>query len=76
MFTRNFWKDAFERAISTFAQALLGILGAVAIVDLPGVNWEEVFLASGIAAATSILKSIVASKAPFGDDSASLVELK
>lgn len=61
MFTKRFWKDATERAISTAAQSLVAVLG----VD--GLNWLHVDIkgvaaTAGGAAILSLLKSIVAAK--------------
>jgi hypothetical protein len=58
MFTLQFWKDASERAIATFAQALLAIVGMNLIVDWQNVNWWQVIVTALIAAALSIVKSI------------------
>lgn len=71
MFTRKFWKDAAERAVSTAAQ--VGILawggGAVPDVSLP---WWTIPVAMVGGAALSLLKSLGARKV--GDsESASLV---
>ena len=72
MFTKVFWEDACERAVSTAAQAALLALGGqqVSIVDK---GWE---IALGFAAGgfvLSILKSLAASTVG-SKDSASLVE--
>lgn len=60
MFTLQFWKDAFERSIATFAQTLLALVG----VDLTGwfsLNWGQVLVTSLIAAGLSIVKALAVS---------------
>ena len=73
MMSKQFWKDTAERAVGTFAQALLATLA----VGTPiwGLDWETGLGVSATAAAISILKSIVASTV--GDkETASLVNTK
>ena len=71
MWTMDFWKDAAERAIKTFAQAMVAGLsaGAVGILDVP---WVDVLSVSALVAALSVLTSIAS--APFSSKgTASLV---
>lgn len=68
--TKLFWKDAAERAIKTFAQALVALLGAGA-VDVLQVNWGDRLSVSVGAALISVLTSIASAGA--GSNSASLV---
>lgn len=63
--TRAFWQDLLERAVSTFAQALLGA-GAVLSFDTTSLK------IAGVAAAAAVLKGIVASQVG-APDSASLL---
>ena len=71
MFTKLFWKDAIERAISTMAQFLLVIAGADGTGFLT-VSFERIMVLSLLGGAASVLKSIVALRATDGN-SASLV---
>jgi hypothetical protein len=65
-----FWKDAFERAVKTFAQTSVAVLAlATGVFDA---DWVQAISAGGLAGVVSLLTSL-ASK-PVGDgDSASLV---
>lgn len=71
MLTKRFWKDAFERVISTAAQAAIGAIGATAVVQ--DLDWKIVAGATGIAALLSFLKAIAATGVG-NSQSASLVE--
>lgn len=59
MFSLAFLEDAAERAIRTFAQGVLGAIGAgtVSIID---VDWAQAAGIGGLAAVVSLLMSIVA----------------
>lgn len=57
MWTKTFWKDAIERAIKTFAQTLVTLLGAGA-VDLLSVDWVSGLSVAGGAALVSVLTSV------------------
>lgn len=75
MMKRQFWKEAFERAVKTAAQGAVAGIGAAGfnIVDLPSLT------AVGLGALTGFVLSLVTSiaSAPFGPgDSASLVETR
>lgn len=61
MFTVPFWIDALERAIRAAAWSLLGALGGTLVVT-DKASWGTALIASGIAALSSILASIVASR--------------
>jgi hypothetical protein len=60
MRTAAFWSSTFERAIRTWAQALLALIGTdlVAITDL---DWAQMLLASATAAVITVLTCVVAS---------------
>jgi hypothetical protein len=60
MFTANFWEQAAERAVKTFAQASLALLTGNGI-GLLDVNWGTVASVGGLAAVASLLTSIVTS---------------
>lgn len=71
MFTVSFLKDAAERAIKTFAQALLSLLTVGNVVST--VDWGTASVISGTAAVISILTSIASSGVP-PKGSASLIK--
>ena len=71
MFTSAFWKDAGERAVKTFAQALLSLF--IAGVTILNIDWTEALAVGATAAVVSILTSIVSVKLG-AEGTASLVE--
>ena len=60
MRTARFWADAAERAVRTFAQALVAALTA-GFVFTDGAAWGAALLASAVAALISLLTSVAAS---------------
>lgn len=58
MFTKDFVLAVLERALKTFAQALVAVFaaGAVTVLD---VDWTQALAVSGTAAVVSVLTSIV-----------------
>ena len=57
VYTRpSFWRGTAERAIKTFAQALLAFIPASA--TLAGVEWEQALAAAALAALLSVLTSL------------------
>ena len=76
MYTKLFWKDATERAIATFAQTFIAIVGVLAPMTdtaLLDVNYPPVIIVSLVAAGLSVLKALAAA-AKAGTDTASLVK--
>lgn len=70
MFTLSFWKDAFERAVKTFAQSVVG-----AGVVLPGDFFSgDVLQVAAVASVISVLTSIISSGVGSDKESASLVK--
>lgn len=58
--TAAFWSAAGERAVKTFAQALLAVWGAGAVSPL-NIDWKEALLTAVFAAAASVLTSVASS---------------
>ena len=57
MWTKAFWIKAAERALRTFAQALLGALTA-GLVVIDAVQWKAALIAAVVAAFASVLTSV------------------
>ncbi len=74
MFTQSFLRDCGERALATFAQSFIALVGTDGMGMLD-VNLGDAALASIAAGALSILKSLAAAKGPIGDESASLLNI-
>ena len=60
MRSKAFWVDAGERAVRTFAQALVAVLVA-GCVFTDAAAWGEALLSAAIAALVSLLTSVAAS---------------
>lgn len=73
MRSKVFWQDTAERAVKTFAQALLGVF--VAGVTIMSVSWVDALAVGATAALVSVLTS-VASAGAKNPESASLVAPK
>lgn len=73
MRSKAFWQDLGERAVKTFAQALLGVF--VAGVTILSVDWVDALAISATATLVSVLTSI-ASAGVKDKESASLVSPK
>jgi hypothetical protein len=56
MWTALFWRGLGERAVKTFAQALIAVLGANG-VGLLNADWGGALSAAGMAALLSVLTS-------------------
>ena len=74
MFEPKFLKDVAERAVATFAQTLVALVGTNA-VDILSVGIGDSLKAAAVAAGLSVVKSVAAAKGPIGDTSASAVNL-
>lgn len=61
MFSKQFLIDSAERAISTFLQTLLAIVGVDALA-LFSMDWKAALAAAGSAAILSIVKSLAGNK--------------
>ncbi|MBU8833585.1 holin [Mycolicibacterium goodii] len=57
MWSANFWKDAFERAIKSFAQGVILALGGGA-VNVLTIDWATLAGAGGGALLLSLLTSV------------------
>lgn len=58
MWTGLFWKDAVERALKTFAQAVLALLLVAPQTSIISFDWPTVLLTSATAAVISLLTSL------------------
>ncbi len=63
MFTTTFWKDAAERAVATFAQTLIALVGTEAVDILNVTIWDSI-AASAVAGVLSVLKAVAKTYAP------------
>lgn len=66
IYTKAFWKDVFERAVSTFVQFLVVLFGANAAADniisgYTGYDWKVMGSLALAGAITSVLKALGAS---------------
>lgn len=59
MFTSLFWKDTAERAIKTFAQALLALFIVAPNTPLLAFDWPSALGLAGTAVVISFLTSVV-----------------
>ena len=62
MYTKTFWKDAFERGIKTVAQSLVA-LWATGVTGVLDVDWVNALSVAGLAFLMSILTSVAGVKA-------------
>lgn len=61
MLTKQFWTDALERAVRTFAQVILSLVTVDGATTELQANWTGILVSAGVAAALSLLMSVVAS---------------
>lgn len=78
LWTKSFWKDAFERAVRAAANTMVGIMTVNNIPALPGYidDWRAMIAAVGAAALASVLMSISASSLNPTSPNASFVKIK
>lgn len=71
MYTVKFWAAAAERALKTFAQTIVALIGAnlVSVTDL---DWAQFIGIGGTAAIVSVLTSVAS--APLGNNGPSLAD--
>lgn len=70
---KQFLIDMLERVVTTFAESLAGVIGAMNIATLGEIDWGFALGSAGLAALMSALKCLAAKKV--GDcDNASLVK--
>lgn len=74
MFNKLFWKDAAERAVKTFAQAVLAVIGVSAATPVTGFDWTTILLTGVTAAVISLLTSFVSAGADDTVSPASVVK--
>tara|TARA_A100001391_G_scaffold197081_1_gene176645 strand:- start:1679 stop:1912 length:234 start_codon:yes stop_codon:yes gene_type:complete len=75
MFSTSMFKDSAERAVSTFCQTFVALVGTdgAGILDI---NLADSLMASLAAAALSVVKSYAAIKGPIGGVNPSMVNLE
>lgn len=61
LWSKSFWIDATERAIKTFAQSALAVVG-VGVTDIMSVNWMGVLSVGAGAAFVSLLTSVASER--------------
>jgi hypothetical protein len=59
--TKTFWQDLVERAVSTFFQTLLALVG-VNQTEWINLDWQQIAITSGIAAGLAVAKGLAAFK--------------
>lgn len=57
MFTKEFWRATFVRAVRTFAEAMLAYIGTGAVV-LHDVDWLAALSAGGFGAVCAVLLAL------------------
>ena len=73
MFSRYFWAATFERAVKSFAQALLALLGAQQ-TGLLEVDWLSTLSTAGMVTLLSVLTSLASSQVGNDQDPSLLPE--
>ncbi|MCB8914031.1 holin [Rhodococcus rhodochrous] len=60
VYTAQFWKDAGERAVATFLQTIVALIGAGEVFSIGWLGWKEIFTTALGTAALSVVKSVIA----------------
>lgn len=61
--TKEFWDEIEERAIKTFAEAMLSVITVNGVaVGFADINWGAAFSISGVAVIVSVLTNIITLK--------------
>ena len=69
---KDFWKDAAERSLKTFAQVILSYIGVTGVA-FGDIDWPVAFSVAGVSVIASLLTSIISYK--IGDEgTASLIK--
>lgn len=55
---KKWWKAAAIRALRTFCQSAVAVIGTSAVMDITAINWWGVLSASVLAALLSLLTSV------------------
>ena len=64
LWTKKYWADVAERAVRTFAQALVAMWEVGQLTDLADVDWVTSASVAGMAALLSVLMSVGAGLMP------------
>ena len=62
LLTGQFWSAAVERAVKTFAQTALAVIGLAGVTPAD-VDWQQVLLAAAFGALASVLTSVASAGA-------------
>lgn len=72
IFTKTFWSYSLERILKTFAQTVIGGIGAATFVPTTMESWKSILIVAGMSALTSLLTAIVAYSSASGSNSTPL----
>ena len=59
MLEKSFWVNAGERAVRTFAQSLLAVIG-IGALGIADIDWAQALSVGAVAALASVLTSLAA----------------
>lgn len=74
MFNKTFLLDVLERAVKTFAQAVLAVIVVAPTTPVIGFDWPTILLTGVTAAVISVLTSLVSGAVPNTVSPASVVK--